>query len=136
MLVEVTVKVPEDRLGEFYLMHGQWLGALDPKEGAPERVEWRSEDNEPAGAMWTDLPPNSATLLELLVAEGEMDGESIVQRLGLNDVSQVTGVAGWVGRVAKRVGRTSPIKTRPLSEGTAWRVEPDVAQLFNQASQP
>jgi hypothetical protein len=109
---------------------------LDPQEAAPDRVEWGSGDIAPATAMWTGLPPNSTSLLELLIAEGEMDGESIVQRLGLNDVSQVTGVAGRVGRVAKRVGRTSPIKSRTLAEGTVWRVEPDAAQLFKQVSEP
>lgn len=129
MLVEVTVKVPEEKVGDFYLMHGQWLQSLGRVEVPEGRKEWASEDADLADEVREALPANSAALLDLLLARGSLTTEEVARELGL-DVSQVTGVAGWVGRIAKTVNRLSPIKTRQVAGSTEWRVEEDVSKLF------
>jgi hypothetical protein len=129
MLVEVTVRVPEERVGDFYLMHGQWLQSLGQAEAQPGREEWSSKDVSLASEMKKALPANSAALLDLLVRKESLTTEEVAHELGL-DVSQVTGVAGWVGRVANTVNRRSPIKTRQVDGSTEWRVERNVSKLF------
>jgi uncharacterized protein DUF6416 len=130
-MIEVTVKVPEDRVGDFYLMHGRWLQGLENRESGPPKVpEWSSDDSALAGSLWEKLPENARNMLDLLITEGDMDGRSIVDRLGMNDVTQLPGVHGWVGRVSNGFGRRNPIKARPTKSGTVWYVEPPVAALF------
>lgn len=135
MLVDVTVKVQEHRLAEFYAMYGQWFAAGSTK--SPEagiRREWTDDDGELARSAWERFPAKPRLLLELLLADGELDSGEIVRRLGLRDTSQVTGLAGWVGRVCNEFDRVSPVRTRPLDGGgTAWGVESSVARIFTEA---
>lgn len=136
MLVEVKAMVPEERVGEFYGMLGQWLQGAAPLAQVPgQRSEWGPEDGPLAARVREGLPANGGRLLDLLLAEGELDTESIAAQIGLSDGSQVTGVAGWVGRIANTVGRLSPIKTTQTGGGTLWRLDPDVADLFRQPTE-
>jgi hypothetical protein len=137
MLVDVTVKVQEDRLAEFYAMYGEWFAA-GSTTGPPRRVrqEWAAGDSALARSAWERFPNKPRDLLELLLAESELDSEAIVSRLGLKESSQVTGLAGWVARVCNEFGRGTPVKTRPIDGGgTAWRVESTVARMFEEARQ-
>lgn len=134
MLVEVRSMVPEELVPEYYVMVGKWLQGAAPK-GAPghSRSEWGPEDTPLAMQMREGLPANAGRLLDLLLDQGELDTDGIAAAIGLGDASQVTGVAGWVGRVANTVGRLSPIKTSQTSQGTVWRLDPEVAALFRTA---
>jgi hypothetical protein len=132
-MMDVTVKVPEDRLGEFFLMYGQWLQGLGNGEsGSAERLEWTITDETLAGEFVRKLPESGRRFLDLMISTGEMNGRSIVGPLGLNEVTQLPGVHGWIGRVSKAFGRKNPIKARPTADGTIWWVEPPVAELFER----
>ena len=131
MLVEVRTMVTEELVPDYYLMVGRWLqGASATGTASSARREWGPDDGALALQMREGLPPNAGRLLDLLIDEGELDTEAITAAMGLADASQVTGVAGWVGRVANTVGRVSPVKTSQTSQGTQWRLDPDVAALF------
>lgn len=134
MLVEVRSMVPEELVPEYYMMVGRWLqGASPTGPTASSRREWGPDDAPLALQMRDGLPPNAERLLDLLLDEGELDTDGIAAAIGLGGGSQVTGVAGWVGRVANTVGRLSPIKTSQTSQGTVWRLDPEVAALFRTA---
>lgn len=134
MLVEVRSMVPEELVPEYYVMVGRWLqGASSTGALAPSRREWGPDDAPLARQMREGLPPNAGRLLDLLLDEGELGTERVAEAVGLGDPSQVTGVAGWVGRIANTVGRLSPIKTSQTSQGTVWRLDPEVAALFRTA---
>ena len=135
-MVEVTVQVPPDRVAEFYRMVGDWLQATQsepPPKPKQDREKWTADDFEAALQLWRVLPLNSRRLLDVLVDEGDLDGASIVQRLGLHDVSKLVGVHGWAGRIASDLGKTSPIKTKPTEEGTVWSLDPALRELFSRA---
>lgn len=131
--VVVTVQVPQERLGDFHQMYGNWLQAGQPGEGrAPTAIEWTGRDNGLSAAMRSRLPKNAWTLLRLLSTEGETEAASILQRLGLKDTSQLNGVNGWVGRVSHEFGRKTPIKSKLVAGKPVWWVEPEVAELFKR----
>jgi hypothetical protein len=97
----------------------------------PRGTEWSGQDNGLAAAMQSRLPRNAWKLLHLLSSEGETETPILVQRLGLNDLPQLNGVNGWVGRVSNEFGRKTPIKSnRGPNGGGVWYVEAEVAALF------
>lgn len=128
-MIDVTVQVPEGRVGDFHIAYGQWLQRVLSEAGSV-RQPWSGEDAELAERVWERLPANAARLLDLLVSNGEMDGPSLVQELGLNDVSQIVGLNGWVGRICNEVGRKSPVRATPGAHGTIWTVDPGIRHLF------
>jgi hypothetical protein len=135
-MVDVTVKVPDDGIPDFYVMYGEWLGrweksGVSPKPaGWTKAADWTSDDGELAVLVWQKLPARSRILLDLLVTKLEMTPDSIVAALGLKDFGQLTGVNGWVGRVSNQFGRKTPIKPKLMRGETVWTVEPAIAELF------
>ena len=64
-MIDVTVKVPEDRVGEFYSMFGTWLTGSLPVVTVPDTATiedsredlppWSSSDDELAAVVWGKL---------------------------------------------------------------------------------
>ena len=132
MMVEVAVKVPEERVAEFYSMFGEWLQSQSSAIRRPE--PWGPSDREAAKTVLAGVPANSARMLEVLSSGEELDSSEVVQRAGFNDAGQLPGISGWVGRIARQHGREAPIKTRQKDGTTYWRLDPDVAAFFKATS--
>ena len=128
--LQVSVQVPEERLGDFHQMFGNWLEQTQLQGVQKAPPEWSAADAERVPHMRTLLPKNSAALLDLLCKEGEMDVPLLVQRLGLKDPAQLNGVNGWVGRISNQFGRKSPITAKLIDGRPVWWVKPEVAALF------
>jgi hypothetical protein len=133
-LVDVTVKVPEGRLGEFHLMYGEWLNQTGPRNDEVQKaLEWSSHDKDLARGMHAALPAKAQRLVTILSKEGETDERSLIARLGVTDSSQFNGINGWVGRIAFAFGRKTPTKWTTGADGTrVWYIEPKVAGLFKE----
>jgi hypothetical protein len=133
-MIDITVKVPEDHVAEFYRRHADWLQALTNVDGAElARREWTARDAKYADPVRDGLPDGPKAFFELIVAEGRLGEEDVVSRLGLSNPKQITGLHGWVGRVAAAFGLKSPIKAEPDSEGGAiWSIDPAVGALFQR----
>jgi hypothetical protein len=113
-MIDVTVKVPEDRVAEFYTMYGQWLsGALSP---APEPTvedaevsEWSSGDVELAQELWNKFNDRAKALFTTLLENPgqRFTGQELAERLNIpNGSNGVAGVLAWPGRYCKQYGRT------------------------------
>jgi hypothetical protein len=134
MMTEVTVKVPEERVAEFYVAHGQWLEKISCETaGHARRQEWTTKDGQLARDVWSKLPVNSARFLEEVIDAGEIEGAALVRRMGLNDVVQLVGLHGWVGRVCNEFGRTSPVNTKATPNGTAWFIDQTIGKMLKDA---
>jgi len=133
-MIEITVKVPEDRVAEFYVMHGEWLRKVADEEATPApRRRWTTKDGDLARQVWAKLPPKPAKMLELLIEAGQMDAAALVAGLGFSDASQIVGVHGWVGRVCNEFGMFSPIEAKTADGATVWSLDPEIGRLFAEA---
>jgi hypothetical protein len=97
------------------------------------RREWTLQDAKSAGPFLDGLPENPRTFLKLIAAEGTLGETEVVKQLGLQNPKQITGLHGWVGRVAAAFGLKSPVKSEPDSKGGAiWSMDPEIAMLFKE----
>ncbi len=138
-MIDVTVKVPQERLAEFYGMFGAWL-ASESAPGAPATVltveRWDAErDVELAREYWGKLSSPGRGLISLLVAEPDkpVSGEGIASALGLAKGKYgVAGVLAWPGRYAAAMGRQMPVtfEAGEVGKSANYWVTADVAALF------
>jgi hypothetical protein len=131
-MTEITVTVPDDKVGEFYVVYGQWLQSVAGQNGKAA-IHWSAADINLAVQVWKKLPANSRQVIAILVGVEELDAASLAEDIGLKDVSQLTGVNGWIGRISNEFGRRTPVKAKASDKGTAYWMEPGVAELFKKA---
>lgn len=137
-MIDVTVKIPEDRVGEFYELVGRWLsgeqtGGSDASE-ASVATQWTNSDEDVALArvMWGKFSPRAKALFALLMEHPghRITGEDIATTLDIpNGMYGVAGVLAWPGRHSAAVGRVLPIH---WESGSYW-VDQEVADLFRKA---
>lgn len=159
-MMDVTVKVPEDRLVEFYAMHAAWLSAPPrtsvlpdavnaernavPKvvspanESADDRQPWRDTDTALAAELWNKFSDPAKALFSKLMDEPEcrFNGEELAEMLNIpNGHSGTAGVLAWPGKYCKQEGRELLWKwTYPVEgEPVVYWMTPEVAALFREA---
>lgn len=137
LMIDVTVKIPEDRVGEFYELVGRWLsGEQTGGTEASVAANWTNseEDVAFARAIWGKFSPRAKALFTLLMAHPgqRITGEEIAKTLDIpNGMYGVAGVLAWPGRHSAAVGRVLPIC---WESGSYW-LEQDVADLFRKAQE-
>lgn len=117
-MIDVTVKVPEDRVGEFYSMYGSWLTGSHsgvskstsvPAEPSREKLpQWSSSDTELASALWDKLSDPARRLFSLLIdaPEERFSGDELSRILGIEKGRlAIAGLLTWPGRYCREVGR-------------------------------
>ena len=116
-MIDVTVKVPEDRVPEFYVMYGQWLNGAPAAEAAlvgrnaqtpDSRPAWTEADGDVAREVWNKLSSAAKRLFSTLIDNPEtpFSGEELAEILGLpNGKHGVAGVLAWPGRHCAGVNR-------------------------------
>src|SRR3954452_3276160 len=98
-MIDVTVKVPEDRVPEFYVMYGRWLSGEvlpEPEEHAEVGVSaWSNEDGELAHQLWAKFNERARALFTtLLRADGRrFTGQELADLLDIPN--GVAGVLAW-----------------------------------------
>jgi uncharacterized protein DUF6416 len=148
--LEVTVKVPEGHLGEFYVLLGRvWHNAEEeaartedaaPADDESDLDDWDDDDVdlELARGVWRKFSANAKAMFSLLMDEpGEaVTGEDIAERLNIpNGKYGVAGILAWPGRHCAAVGRVLLCRYEeapaPGASGTYW-IDEKVASLFGK----
>lgn len=142
-MIDITVKVPDDRVAEFYSMFGRWLAepamlaVSSADETGDELAEWSQSDGELAEAVWRKLSESAKALFSILMDNPgtRFSGDELGQLLGLpNGKHGVAGILGWPGRTSRAVGRTWPWAWEyPEGKNVRYWMTDEVADLFRQA---
>lgn len=148
-MADITVPVPDDRIGEFYQFFGLWLeGSLTlparashvfsqfPKE-SENRQAWTGadEDREDAEKLWSKMTGQAKGFYNLLIdaPETKFTGNQIAKELGIpKGANGVAGVLAWPGRYCLTMNRRLPQHWKNGEDGapsTYW-MDADVAALF------
>jgi hypothetical protein len=148
---DITVPVPEDRVADFYLFFGQWLGGdlqtgsrpqVDgygtPSPSADTRLAWAPEDDAEAEQYWRKLSVSARGLFTLLMEEPgkQYTGNQIADAIGIeNGANGVAGVLAWPGRHSWPLNRQLPWQWKVGEDGTesVYWIEPGIAELFGRA---
>lgn len=150
-MIDITVKVPEDRVGEFYAMYGAWLSgepaapqvsAVPSREGeATERFHanrpWTRADAKLAAIVWGKLSDPARRLFSLLIdaPDEQFSGDALATMLGIDKGRHaIAGLLTWPGRYCVEVGRGYAWSwTYPDGENAIYWFTPEVADLFREA---
>ncbi|MFE9207515.1 DUF6416 domain-containing protein [Micromonospora sp. NPDC007230] len=137
-MLDITVKVPSERLADFYSMYGQWLATggtggpgSEGGKGAPE--PWGSSDEELARKVWGKLSDSAKALFSILIdAPGrEFSGDELAERLGMSGKNAVAGLLGWPGRHCIEAGREWLWDWRyPDGKTVVYWLTPEMAELL------
>ncbi|OLT01458.1 hypothetical protein BJF90_31965 [Pseudonocardia sp. CNS-004] len=146
-MTDVQVKVPEERLPEFYAMYASWLAAPagTPPEPLVEATSgyigsrlpaWTSDDGELARIVWGKLTRSGKNLVSALVdADGTpISGDELAEQAGIkNGKSGVAGALGWPGRHSFAVNRTWFWCWEYPDGNAVYWLDEVVIELFRQA---
>lgn len=145
-MIDVTVKVPGDRVPEFYSMYGAWLngqaqGAVQSNatgESAPDRKDWSLEsDAALAAEVWERFSEPAKRLFSTLIDNPgtHYSGDALANILGLSKGRHaIAGLLGWPGRHCYAANREWMWSwSYPDGELAEYWCEPDVAALFREA---
>lgn len=145
MMIDVTVKIPEERVGELYELVGRWLSGGQPGEEVAETDaatprDWTNSDDDLvlARLVWDKFSPRAKALFSLLIDQPEqrVSGEELAATLDIpNGTSGVAGVLAWPARHCAAVNRVGPWwwEYGPEGDGAYYWVEREVADLFRRA---
>jgi Family of unknown function (DUF6416) len=144
MIIDVTVKIPEERVGEFYELVGRWLSGEhvgDKMTEAPAAtlMNWTNSDDDLALArvVWGKFSPRAKALFSLLMDRPghKVSGEDLAAVLDIpNGRSGVAGVLAWPARHCAAVNRVVPWRWEDGLEGGGvnYLVDQEVADLFKK----
>lgn len=145
-MIDITVKIPEDRVPEFYSMYGTWLNNPTPVEpptdlppqGEAGHLPWTDADGALAAIVWDKFSDTAKGLFSTLVDNPgqRYSGEELAEILRISKGKHgVAGVLAWPGRHCFAVNRTWPWSWSYLEEGApaVYWFTPEVAKLFREA---
>ncbi len=159
-MMDVTVKVPEDRLVEFYAMHAAWLSAPPRDSVLPDAVDsvrnaqphpvspaaesvggrkpWLDTDVALAIRLWEKFSDPAKALFSTLIDKPDcrFNGEELAELLNIpNGHSGVAGVLAWPEKYCKQENRELLWKWAYPVEGepVVYWMTPEVAALFREA---
>lgn len=142
-MMDVTVKVPQERIGDFYAMHGRWLAGEIVSDDQPtppmKAKDWTDtpEDETLAKVVWSKYSARAKALFSTLMDEPgrKYSGETLA---GLHDIPNgkygTAGVLAWPGRHSAAVDRLLPCKYEdgPVGESANYWMTSEVAALFRK----
>jgi len=140
-MIDVTVKVPDDRVAEFYSMFGAWLSSPPDESstsGSADHLHWSSDDVELAATVWGKFSNVAKALFSVLIDNPEVkfSGEDLAGKLGLAKGKHgVAGVLAWPGRHCFAVNRVLPWSWEyPVeNEPAVYWFTTEMADLFRRA---
>lgn len=154
-LMNVTVPVPVERVGDFYRMFARWMGgsveevalpehwrpehwrpglAAHTDADAPERHRWRADNEDDLAAateVWARLSSGARTLLKELLKdpEREVSVDDLAASLG-TDRAVITGTLSWPVRIARKKGFPAPIVVRKVPDGIYCKLDRRAAAVL------
>jgi hypothetical protein len=147
MMIDITVKVPEKRVGEFYSMFGTWLTDPPPVAPAPDSAavehspedlpHWSSSDTELAAAVWDKLSDPARRLFSTLIdaPDERFSGDELARILGIEKGRlAIAGLLTWPARYCGEVNRADAWSFNyPDGELAEYWFTPENAALFREA---
>lgn len=137
-MLDITVKVPRNRIAEFYLMHGRWLAG--PDEGFGEsglEQDWTSADADLARVVWAKFSPTAKALFSRLIDQPghRFSGEELAEALRLDKGKHgIAGVLAWPRRHCIAVGRRHCWRWEyPDGETVRYWMDDEMIAAFGQA---
>ncbi|WP_201778158.1 DUF6416 domain-containing protein [Mycolicibacterium chubuense] len=143
-MIDMTVKVPEERVADFYQMYGAWLNG-EPAETATvvaastdrDLKSWSSVDEELAAEVWGRLSEPAKRLFSILIDNPgqRFSGQDLADLLDIsNGKHGVAGLLGWPGRHCHAVNREWLWSfAYPDGELAEYWLTPENADLFRGA---
>lgn len=133
--LDVVVKVPTDRVTEFYHWFAEWYEAGEKSEASPQTDE---ESLKSATRWWALLKPRERELFSLWIDEAPRmhSAASIIDRLGLDGPREIPGILSWPGRKGKKVDFPVSWSFRydPVTSEAIYGIEdPEYADLIRRA---
>jgi hypothetical protein len=136
-MIDVTVKVDEGRLADFYAMYAEWLksGSEEAQANEGTLADWEPGDVREASYVWRNMHPRARTLFEILLAASEpVQGSELARALGPDAREDtVFGTFGPPAKLAKEVGHKHMIKSQHGPTGNSYWLEPAVKAAFEAA---
>ncbi len=143
---EITVKVPENRVPEFYEFFGKWLGGrliVEPSDGEQGSKSvneppqpWQPSDGELASHVWDKLSDRAKGLFSLLAdsPNAKFSAIALADQLEIpNGRFGLAGTLAWPGRHCAAVARKLPVRWRELEDDSEYWMTAEVADLFRSA---
>ncbi len=142
-MIDVTVKIPEERVGDFYEMVGRWLSGEhveDKVTDTPaEPRNWTNSNDDLvlARLVWEKFSPRAKAVFSLLMDHPghRVSGRDLAARLNSpHGTSGVAGVLAWPARHCAAVNRVGPWQWEYTAEDDSayYWIEPKVADLFKK----
>ncbi len=143
-MIDVSVKVPEERLADFYAMYGRWLSgteeaAATDEDATAHATYWADTDEDAALAkvVWTKFSDRAKALFSTLMdnPDRKYSGEELAEALEIpNGKYGVAGVLAWPGRHSATVNRYLPVRYEdgPKGGSANYWMTSDVASLFRK----
>jgi hypothetical protein len=142
-LIDVTVKIPEERVGDFYELVGRWLSGeqltdeVTDAPAGPRNWTNTNDDLVLARAVWEKFSPRAKALFSLLMDQPghKVTGKDLATTLDIpNGTSGVAGVLAWPARHCAAVNRVRPWlwEYRPEDDNAYYWIESKVADLFKK----
>jgi hypothetical protein len=141
-MIDVSIKVPEDRIADFYAMYGRWLAGADPEpanDATAAAVQWADtpDDIPLAKVVWAKFSPRAKAMFGTLMdnPERKFSGEDLAD---LHDIPNgkygVAGVLAWPGRHCAAVSRVLPCRYEdgPKGGSANYWMESEVASLLRK----
>jgi hypothetical protein len=138
---DVSVKVPTDRLAEFYEWFGRWTrGRDDHGRAAPsaEPASWDPEnDLDLAVTAWQSFPQRAQLVLGTLIdhPDRRYSGDELAEQHKIpHGKYGVAGTLAWPGRRLRKLGRALPLEAAENpGGGSLYWMSPRIARLWADA---
>jgi hypothetical protein len=141
-MLDISVKVPEDRLADFYAMYGRWLAGSDvasADEEIAEVIDWSDtpDDETLAKVVWSKFSGRAKGLFSTLMdnPEKKYTGEDLANLHEIpNGKFGTAGVLAWPGRHCAAVNRGMPCRYEdgPKGGSASYWMTSEVASLFRK----
>jgi hypothetical protein len=142
-LLDITVKVPTERVADFYAMYGRWLGSseldviAEPAD-ASQVQPWSATDTALAKTVWDKFSDRAKAVYSTFIDHPgkSFTGEELAQ---LHDIPNgkygIAGVLAWPGRHCAAVQRHLPnhYQEGPVGGSASYWMDEQTAALFRNA---
>ncbi|MGH2652818.1 MAG: DUF6416 domain-containing protein [Actinomycetota bacterium] len=133
-LIDVIIKVPLERIPEFYRDHGRWLESPPEVGSVGTLLDWEPDDLDRATELWELLSQHARALIEFLLDHpGMARAQEVVQALGLANEFVLAGTLSWPRRHAATLGRRLPISAEETPDGTYYWLDDVTKELLREA---
>jgi hypothetical protein len=146
--MELTVFVPDDRVAEFYVLHGRFLasdpGTLGSQQPGPRQIEtmqvvinetapWGIGDEDRAASIYRRLTPSARKIWDLWIdhPDRRFSPDELAALADLASPHVLAGTLAWPGRYCYSAGRELPFHWS--SEHNAYWMDGHVAAVWAAA---